>query len=106
MTLIATECVCLLICGQIDEEFLASYQAGYGVSEPDSDAATVTQPTSAKDTTAAALTRDEESLNEVQHLNLFFLYVYKQPGYPSKILSYSFRFSCGKVVRQNLKFKA
>ena len=106
MTLIATECVCLLICGQIDEEFLASYQAGYGVGEPDSDAATVTQPTSAKDTTAAALTRDEESLNEVQHFNLFFLYVYKQPGCPSKILSYSFCFSQGKAVRQNLRWKA
>lgn len=56
---------------QIDEEFLAAYQAGYGVSEPDSDAATVTQPTSAKDTTTAALTREEESLNEVQHFKFW-----------------------------------
>lgn len=59
--------VCLFLdLWQIDEDFLAAYQAGYGVSEPDSDIAAVTQPTSTKDTTnTAASARKEESLNEV-----------------------------------------
>ena len=82
------------------------YQAGYGVSEPDSDAATVTQPTSAKDTTAAALTREEESLNEVQRFNFGHSLCVQATRLSIEDLSYSFCFSQGKAVRQNLKWKA